>query len=435
MSGYKKVFKNISWILFCRIAQSAIALIINLISARYLGPSNFGLLSYAGSVVAFVVPLAKLGLRHVLVAELVSQPEREGQILGTSLLMSVMSSFLCIFGCAAFVLVANAGETDTLIVCLLYSISLIFETLEMTQYWFQAKLLSKYMAVTSLAAYLVTALYKVFLLATGKSIYWFAVSNALDYLIISIMLLIIYRRLGGQKLSFSFSLGKQLFRRSKYYIVSSMMVTIFAQTDKIMIKMMIGNAENGYYSTAVSCASMTAFIFLALIDSFSPLIYESRKKSYREFEKNISILYSIIIYVALIQSVLLTVLAEPIVGLLYGADYLPAASLLQIVTWYTTFSYLGSARGIWVLAENKQKHLWSINLAGALLNVVGNYFLIPILGASGAAIASIATQFFSNVGMCILLKPMRPTAKLMLQALNPMLLIGLLRRHEGADEN
>lgn len=434
MSGYKKVFNNISWILFCRIAQSAIALIINLISARYLGPSNFGLLSYASSVAAFVAPLAKLGLRHVLVAELVSQPEREGQILGTSLLMSVMSSFLCIIGCAAFVHVANAGETDTLIVCLLYSISLICEVLEMIQYWFQAKLLSKYMAVTSLVAYLITALYKVFLLATGKSIYWFAVSHALDYFIISTVLLIIYRRLGGQKLSFSASLGKQLFKRSKYYIVSSMMVTIFAQTDKIMIKMMIGNTENGFYATAVSCAGMTAFVFLALIDSFSPVIYESRKKSYRKFEKNVSVLYSIIIYTALIQSTVLTIFAKPIVGLLYGADYTPAASLLQIVTWYTTFSYLGSARGIWVLAENKQKYLWSINLAGALLNVVGNYFLIPILGASGAAIASVVTQFFANVGMCIILKPMRPTAKLMLRALNPLLLINLLARREDPDE-
>ena len=434
MSGYKKVFKNISWILCCRIVQSAIALIINLISARYLGPSNFGLLSYASSVVAFVVPLAKLGLRHVLVAEFVAQPEREGQILGTSLLMCVMSSFLCILGCAAFVLVANAGEVDTLIVCLLYSISLIFESLEMTQYWFQAKLLSKYMAVTSLVAYLITALYKVFLLTTGKSIYWFALSNALDYLIITIVLLIIYGRLEGQKLSFSFSLGKQLFRRCKYYIVSSMMVTIFAQTDKIMIKMMIGNAANGFYSTAVSCASMTAFVFLALIDSFGPVIYESRKKSHSLFEKNVSILYSIIIYTALIQSTVLTIFAKPIVGILYGADYMPAASLLQIVTWYTTFSYLGSARGIWVLAENKQKYLWCINLAGAFLNVVGNYFLIPILGTSGAAIASVVTQFFANVGMCILLKPMRPTAKLMLRAINPMLLVSLWEEREDPDE-
>ena len=434
MSGYKRVFENISWILICRVAQSVIALIIGMISARYLGPSNFGLLNYAGSVIAFVVPLAKLGLNHVIVDEFVSHPEKEGKILGTTLAMTVMSSILCVIGCGGFILVANAGETDTLIVCLLYSISLIFQMMEMTQYWFQAKLFSKYVAITSLIAYAITASYKVFLLVTGKSIYWFAVSTALDFCIISVTLLIIYRRLGGQKISFSFSLAKQMFARSKHYILAGMMITIFAQTDKIMIKTMIGNEATGFYSTAVSCASMTSFVFMALIDSFSPIIYESKKRNHEAFEKNVSVLYSIVIYAALIQSVILTLFAKPFVGLLYGAEYAPSAALLQIVTWYTTFSYLGAARGIWVLAENKQKYLWGINLSGALLNVIGNYYLIPILGANGAAITSIITQFFVNVGMSFILKPIRPTAKLMLRALNPKLPFELLRRHENSDE-
>ena len=77
MSTYKKVVKNASWIIVCRIVQSLIALVIGMISARYLGPSNYGLLNYASSVVAFVVPLAQLGFRNVLVEEIVSHPERE----------------------------------------------------------------------------------------------------------------------------------------------------------------------------------------------------------------------------------------------------------------------------------------------------------------------------------------------------------------------
>lgn len=434
MSSYKRVFNNISWILVCRIVQSAIALIISMISARYLGPSNFGLLNYASSVVAFVVPLANLGIRHILVAEIVSSPEQEGKILGTTLVMTVISSLFCVVGCAAFVLVANAGETDTLIVCLLYSISLIFQMTEMFRYWFQAKLLSKYVAITSLAAYTITALYKVFLLVTEKSIYWFAVSHALDFLIISAVLVVIYNRLGGQKLSFSVSLAKQLFARSKYYILSGMMITIFSQTDKIMIKMLIGNAETGFYSTAVSCASMTAFVFAAITDSFSPIIFEGKRTDYRKFEKNVAILYSVIIYMALLQSLVLTVFSKPIIGFLYGQEYAPAAPLLQLVTWYTTFSYLGSARNTWILAEEKQAYLWKLNLSGALLNIVGNFCLIPIMGAYGAAVASIVTQFFANVGMSFILKPIRPTARLMLKALNPMLLVGLMKPRKNVNE-
>lgn len=426
MGIYNKVLKNASWIIACRIVQSILALVIGMISARYLGPSNFGLLNYASSVVAFAVPLAKLGLGNVLVEELVSHPEREGKTLGTTLVMSVVSSLFCVAGCVAFVSVANAGERDTLIVCALYSISLVFQMTEMIQYWYQAKLISKYTSITSLIAYTVVSLYKVFLLVTGKSIYWFAVSYAFDFLLISLILLIWYRRLGGQPLGFSFSLGKQIFARSKYYIVSGMMVTIFAQTDKIMIKMMVGNAENGYYSTAVACAGMTGFVFAAVIDSLRPVIFASKKEDQNKFEHNMTILCSIIIYMGLAQSLFLTLFAGPVVNLLYGEAYIKAIPLLQIITWYSAFSYMGSVRNIWMLAEEKQKYLWIINLCGAVLNVVGNFFLIPIIGAAGAAIASVATQVFANFVLCIIMKPIRPMSKFIWHSLNPKILLGLV---------
>ena len=190
-----KIVKNVSWIIFCRVVQSLISLVIGMISARYLGPSNYGLINYASSIVAFVVPIAQLGFRNVLVEEIVSHPEREGKTLGTSLVMSSSTSLFCIVGCIAFVSIVNAGETDTLIVCALYSISLIFQMTEMIQYWYQAKLLSKYTSITSLIAYTVVSAYKIFLLITQKNIYWFAVTAAFDSLIISVVLIIIYKKI------------------------------------------------------------------------------------------------------------------------------------------------------------------------------------------------------------------------------------------------
>lgn len=429
-----RVVKNASWIIVCRVVQSLISLVIGMISARYLGPSDYGLINYASSIVAFVVPIAQLGLRNVLVEEIISQPEREGKTLGTSLIMSSVASLFCIAGCLAFVSIVNVGERDTLIVCVLYSISLIFQMTEMIQYWYQAKLLSKYTSVTSLVAYITVSLYKILLLVTKKSIYWFAVTSAFDYLIISVVLLIIYKKIGKQKLSFSFSLGKQLFSRSRYYIVSSMMVTVFSQTDRIMIKTMIGDSANGYYSAAMTCAAMTSFVFTALIDSMRPVIFESKKESQERYEKNVSRLYSLIIYLGLIQSLFLTFLAKPVITIIYGNQYLAAVQLLQIITWYSAFSYMGSVRNIWMLAEEKQKYLWIINLSGAALNVAGNFALIPVLGASGAAIISVVTQFFTNFVLCLILKPIKPTAQLIWRAMNPKLLIEIIPHKEGKND-
>ena len=208
--------------------------------------------------------------------------------------------------------------------------------------------------------------------------------------------------------------------------MSSMMVTVFAQTDKIMIKMMLGNAENGYYSTAITCANMAGFVFMAVIDSLRPVIFESQKVSQDKFEKNVSLLYSIIIYMGLAQSIVMTVLAKPIVAILYGQAYMAAIPLLQIITWYSAFSYMGTVRNIWMLAEEKQKYLWIINLSGAVLNVIGNFIFIPIIGAAGAAIVSVVTQFFANFVLSFIMTPIRPTFKLICKSFNPMLIFNVL---------
>ena len=88
---------------------------------------------------------------------------------------------------------------------------------------------------------------------------------------------------------------------------------------------------------------------------------------------------------------------------------------------------MGSVRNIWILAEDKQKYLWIINLSGALTNVILNAILIPLLGGVGAALASLITQVFTNVVIGFLIKPILHNNKLMLTGCNPLLLMEMLR--------
>ncbi len=418
-----RVAKNAYWIIGSKIVQSVLGLFISMLTARYLGPSNYGLLSYASSLVAFVVPIMNLGLNNILVNEIINTPEKEGKILGTALVMNVVSAVACMIGVTTFAMIANAGERDTIIVCFLYSFVLLVQAIETIQYWCQAKLMSKYVSVAALFAYVVISVYKIYLLVTQKSIYWFTVSNALDGLIIAISLLAIYNKKKSQKLQFSFSLAKQLFSRSRYYIVSNMMITIFAQTDRIMIKLMIDDAQTGIYSAAFNCASITAFVFSAIIDSMRPVIFESKKTDNERYEKNLKRLYCVVIYLAIAQSAVFTIGAPLIIGILYGEAYSGAISVLSILVWYSAFSYIGGIRSIWILAEQKQKYLWIINLSGAILNVVLNFVLIKAIGVCGAALASVITQIFTNVIISFIIKPIRYSNKLLFESLNPKLLI------------
>lgn len=422
----KQVFQNAKWIIFCKIIQSLLQLIIGMITARYLGPSNYGLINYASSVVSFVVPIMQLGLTSTLVQELIEDPQKEGEILGTAVLMELLSSTVCFLCVGMFVLVANRGEKTTILVCVLYCISLFVRAFELFQCWFQYKLLSKYPSLVCLGAYLIVSIYKIYILVTGKSIFWFAIVNSIDYFVIGIALIIIYVRLGGQRLTFSQNTARKIFSRSKYYILASMMVVVFQNTDHIMLKLMSGDVENGYYTAAITSATVLQFVYTAIIESARPLILSCKRQGLRDYEKNISRLYCITIYMALIQSLGFTIFAKIIVLILYGRDYLPAVPVLQTLVWYSAFSYMGTVRNVWILAEEKQQYLWKVNLYGAIFNVIFNTLLIPVLGATGAALASLLTQIFTNFVLGFIIKPLRENNRLLTKGLNPRLLLELV---------
>ena len=413
-----RLIKNASWIIVCRIIQSLFSLIIGTLTARYLGPANYGLIHYASSIVAFVIPLMQLGFRNTLVYELVKKPDEEGRSLGTALLMNLISAALCIVGVVSFVFIANRGEPETILVCALYSLNLIFQALEMMQYWFQAKLLSQYTAVISVIAYVVVSAYRVYLLVSGKSIYWFAVSQALDYMIISVSLLIAYRVIGKSRLSFSALRGKEMLSSSRPYILSGMMVAVFGYIGSVFLKLLIGEQAVGFYTAAITCAGMANFVFTAIIDSARPVILESYRTDRDSFKHKMVQLYAVIVVLSVLESVVITVFAKWIVIILYGAAYSEAVLPLQIVTWQTVFSLIGTVRNIWILAEGKQQYLWWINAIGATLSISMNILLIPFAGPVGAAVSAVVTQLFANVVLSFVIKPIRGNNVLLLKSLN-----------------
>jgi O-antigen/teichoic acid export membrane protein len=114
------------------------------------------------------------------------------------------------------------------------------------------------------------------------------------------------------------------------------------------------------------------------------------------------------------------------IELLYGKNYAAAGMPLKIITWYTAFAYLGVARNAWIVSEEKQKYLTIINVCGAMANVTLNFFLIPLCGAIGAAIASVITEFTTNFIIGFILKPIHRNNYLMVKALNPKITINLI---------
>jgi PST family polysaccharide transporter len=194
-----------------------------------------------------------------------------------------------------------------------------------------------------------------------------------------------------------------------------------------MIKLMIGETETGFYSAAITCIGISSFVFAAVIDSMRPVILGEKEKNPEMYEKRVSQLYSIITCLSLAQSIAMTLLAKPLVFILYGPEYTKTAGILCVAVWYVTFSYYGSVRNVWILAEGKQKYLFGINVIGAAANLILNWFLIPLWGGVGAAVASLITQFFTNVIIGFIFKPIRENNRLMLKGLNPKIPLDMVR--------
>lgn len=415
-----KILNNARWIIGCRIAQALLQLLIGTLTARYLGPENYGLVHFAASVTAFAVPVMQLGLQSTLVQEYVQGKEKAGEITGTALALNLLSAVCCVVGVTAFSAAAARGDRETVTICALYSLGLLAQTTELVQYRFQAGLQSKTSSLAMLAGYLAVSAYRIFLLATGKSAAWFALSHSVEFAVSGGLLLFHCRKEG--KLAVRRERAVSLLRRSRSYIPAALLVTCFQNADHVLLTLLSGDGANGLYTCAVTCAGLTGFAFYAIVDSLRPVILASRDGAFR---RNMSGLYGLLNLLSLGQSVGFTLLAGPIVRILYGEAYLAAVPVLRILVWNTGFSMMGAARNVWLLAKERHALLWRINLFGAVCSIVLNGLLIPKFGPEGAAVASVLTQFLTNFAAGFAMPSMKENQRLLLLGLHPKSILGL----------
>ena len=409
--------RNAGWLIGGRLVNKALAFLVGILTARYLGPGNYGLLGYAGAYTTFFAALASLGIPSVIIKDFSDHPEGEGEAVGTALVLRGASGLLSAVMITGIVTLTDGNQRETVLVAGLCSLSLVFQAFDTFKQWFQSRLWSKYAAIAGVIAYLAASGYRLYLLAAGAGVVWFALGASVEYLASAACLWAAYRKCRGPRLGFSREKARELLTMSRGYIASGLMASVYAATDKLMLKHLLDGAAVGYYTTAVSVSNAWVFLLQAVIDSVYPSVIWAHGRDDALFRRKNRQLYALVTYSALGVSLVISLLAEPIVGLLYGEGYLPAAAPLRIVVWYTAFSYLGVARNAWVVCENKQNYLKFIYLGAAALNVALNALLIPRFGTCGAAWASLATQAATIILLPAVIRPLRPNGKLMLEAL------------------
>lgn len=411
-----KVVQNSGWLIGERIAQLVISFFVGIITVRYLGPSNYGTLNLAMTYTAFITPVCTLGITNIMVKELVDKPDKEGKLLGSTIIARLFTALVMIFILAAIMHFIHLSDSLVRHLSFVYSFVLIFKSFEIFGSWYQARMRSKISAIIATAAYLVTSLYRIFLLIFKADVFYFAVAFVLDAAMIAVMYMIAYKKEKGSTLHFSLKTAKYLLSQSYHFILSAMLVTIYAQTDKIMIGKMMDETSVGLYATAVNVCNLWVFVLQAFVDSARPSIVRAHQSDKKLYNERIIQLYSLIIWLSITVSVVFSLFAPIIINILYGNEFADSANPLRIITWYTCFSYLGVARNIWSVCEGKQKYEKYYATAGAAANIVLNFLLMPVWGINGAAAASLLTQIVTNVLVPYCIKETRENAIFVLKA-------------------
>lgn len=407
---------NTIWNIGGKVLQMGLSLIVGMLTARYLGPSNYGVIGYTASFVSFFTVICQLGLTSVAVKELIDHKETEGEVLGTTIFLRICTSIISTIAITIMIYFIDDGDKVIVWVAFLQSLSLIFQSFEMFHYWYQSRMETQVSVKVQTAAYLVMSAYKIILLILGMSVQWFAFSTALEAAAVALFLYIAYRKKGTQKLSVSLAYGKKLLGESYHFILSGLMVTIYSEMDKIMLKQMLSSEATGYYVAANKVSSLWSFVLMALISSAQPLIIAARNKDYDQYIKKNKQLYAAVIWIGAAAGLAVTILGRWIILIMYGETYLAATSSLQISAWYTLFAMLGSARGTWIVCENKGKYVKYYLGVGAVVNIILNYLLIPVYGPAGAAAATLLTQIFTAVFAPALFKETRIYTKYVFEA-------------------
>ena len=415
LSNSKNAFQNTAWLMFGSITRMIIQLIVGAISARYLGPTNYGVLNYAGAYISLFSIICELGLTISIVNEIVKDRDNEGLCVGTAIVLRCVTAVFSILVLGLLIQIIDSGDPQIYRVTLIRSVGLFFESFYTIAFWYQAKLQSKYTAVFELIAYAISATYKVVILIMQKNVYWFAAAATIDSAIIAIMFVWGYFRHCNNPLTFSKVMAKRLIITGLPFIFSGIMVYIYGQTDRIMIGKMMTQTDVGFYSCAASIGTMVGFIPQAIMNSGKTVIMTAKNENQISYEKSMRNTIAAVFWTMNIYAMFIILFGKYVILIMYGGEYLAAMSPLCILIWSYGFSYVGTLRNIWLICEDKKRYATLFSTIGAIANILLNLVLIPKYGIRGAAVATVATQVVTTFVMPYVFAETRRFAQLLLE--------------------
>jgi PST family polysaccharide transporter len=399
----QRVISNTGWLMADKVLRMGVGLFVSVWVARYLGPQQFGLLSYAAALAALFGVLAGLGLDGIVVRDLVQNPGDRDRLLGTAFMLKLVAGIGAFLLSLAAATLLRPDDALTLWLVGIIAAGSIFQAFDAIDFWFQSRVESRYVVYARNAAFLTAAVAKVCLILAEAPLIAFAAVALAEIALGAGGLVMAYRwqRLPLWSWRPTVRRAIQLIRESWPLVLSGLAIVVYMKIDQVMLGEMLGDKAVGLYAAATRVSEIWYFIPTAIISSVSPAIIQAKVNNPRLYEERIARLLRLMVLLALSIAVPVTFLADRLIETVFGSDFAGAGDVLAIHMWSAVFVFVGVAQGPWVLNEGLTRFQMRRTVLGVLINVGLNLVFIPAYGIVGAAIATLISQlvvvFISNL--------------------------------------
>jgi O-antigen/teichoic acid export membrane protein len=393
MKGARKVARNTIFLAIDAYVLDIINAVVAVLVARYLGARNLGGYSTANTFVYFGTVIANFGMRAVIVRDVASDPTQAQRYFSNATL--VMGSMAAISSIGIFILsIFLPYPRIVQLAMLLAAMSLPFASVRRVA----GGMIRAYqrMEIAAGLGILFTLLHAggtLVILKVGGGILELMMLNlGLTVLRCSSFFFVVHRILVPFRFSFDRVLSLTVLKNAFPIALIHSFTMLIKRIDITMLSVMIGMEAVGFYNIPLRFLSFAGLPNQAFSGALLPHLAVRKSKSIRALQVSYERAQRLSLMVSFPVAILTFFMAEEIVGVVFGQEYLNGGSALglKVLIWSL---FVGMATGPvgGVLINTKEKLMKFIPYAAAVLalNVLLNLWWIPVWGFIGACASTV----------------------------------------------
>jgi len=202
---------------------------------------------------------------------------------------------------------------------------------------------------------------------------------------------------------FDLSIWKQIMSKSWPIAISIIFNVVYLKGDTLLLTLFASQTDVGLYGAAYRVIDILAQTAMMLMGVMLPLLAANWAKHKAEFSHRYQQSFDAMMLLAVPILVGLVVLAEPIMTLVAGPEFIGSAIILQILAVAVFGVYLGAVFGHTAVAINKQKQTMWIYISNAIITLIGYLYFIPKFGLYGAAGMTVFSELYAGVLLWIVI--------------------------------